>query len=759
VTAAATWSTQQLAEFLAGVARCRTEDDAIRHAVEAAAEALEAEVCVFVLDGEPIMWIGFPADSSGPESAIAVVTGEAGELEVPGLGECPSMAVPVPGEPGGHLVIARAAEDFDPGERNLVRAMGRALSLSIEAIGNFAAERERRELVTRLSRIQRSISHHAPLQDVLDAISGGASELLREPIAGLVMIDPDDREMLITRSVVGLTEDAMEEIRRRPRNLGAGGMAIEQDRLVVIEDYSDSNGVIPYFARTETQAAIAAPVREAGEVVGALVVASRKRGRHFSEGEREVLSAFAEHASLALTDARLSDQVERARHDALTGLPNRSFLNDLLTERLEAGPTPAVISLDLDDFRSVNDRIGHRAGDQVLIELCRRLRGHAGPDAVVARLEGDAFALLCEADEARKLAEGLIRTVAEPFKVQGREIRTTASVGLVDTREKAEQMLRDADLAMYRAKSEGGARVVVFEPGMHAELVKRLELQDDLARALREDEIVTYFQPKVELRTARVIGVEGLVRWRHPERGMVSPAEFLALAEAGGHMQELTEEVIGFSTRAAGDWWHSGLGLQLSVNLAPSTLCDPEWRLDEFVARTLARTGLPGKALQFEVTEDALMVEPEIAADHLTRLSALGATISIDDFGTGHSSLGRLKSLPIDELKIDRSFIFGLTENEGDKTIVRSTIHLAHQMGLQVIAEGVETQAAWQQLRGMGCEGAQGFLIAKPMPAREVPAWLASWNQQARELRSAKRAQRRTAKAAAIRRTQAQVLA
>jgi EAL domain-containing protein (putative c-di-GMP-specific phosphodiesterase class I) len=282
---------------------------------------------------------------------------------------------------------------------------------------------------------------------------------------------------------------------------------------------------------------------------------------------------------------------------------------------------------------------------------------------------------------------------------------------------------------------------------MHTELVKRLELQDDLARALDEDEIVAYFQPTVDLRSARVIGVEALVRWDHPERGLVSPAEFLPLAEAGGHMRALTERVIEFSTRAAGDWWHSGLGQQLSVNLAPSSLSDPDWKLDEFVAKALARTGLPGKALQFEVTEDALMADHEVVAKTLKMLSKLGATISIDDFGTGHSSLGRLKSLPIDELKIDRSFILDLTADE-DKTIVRSTIHLAHQMGLQVVAEGVETEEAWRQLRSMGCERAQGFLISKPLPAREVPAWLASWNQKARQLSSTKRVQRRSKAAA-----------
>jgi diguanylate cyclase (GGDEF)-like protein len=742
MTAAGNWSTQQLAEFLTGISSCETEEEATQHAVERAAEALEAEVCIYIRDGEVIDSVGFPPNSVTPETVSALVAGTADSIDVPGSGDCPAMVVPVTGRIGGHLVLGRVGDNFNAGEKSLVRAMGRAMSLSIGVIHTLDAERERRELLARLSRIQRSISHHAPLQDVLDAISEGASELLAEPIGGLALINPANPDELITRSAVGLDLSPPEDARGQRVGSGAAGRAIQEDAVVVIEDFQTAPGMFPYFVKAGVQAAIGAPVREAGKVAGALVVGSRTKGRRFTVAEREVLTAFADHASLALTDARLTDQVDRALHDQLTGLPNRSFLSEQLAERLEAGLEPALISLDLDKFRTVNDRIGHRAGDRLLVELADRLRAAAGGDDLVARMEGDTFALVSTAAQAQASANSLLEAIAVPFEIDGRELRTGASIGVVHAGKDAEQMLRDADLAMYRAKSDGGSRIVTFEPGMHTELVKRLELQDDLARALEEDEIVAYFQPKVDLRSARVIGVEALVRWAHPERGLIPPGDFLPLAEAGGHMRTLTERVIDYSTRAAGDWWHSGLGLQLSVNLAPSTFSEPEWRLDNFVAKALARTGLPGKALQFEVTEDALMADPEVAAEILTRLSDLGASISIDDFGTGHSSLGRLKSLPIDELKIDRSFIFDLTTDE-DQTIVRSTIHLAHQMGLQVVAEGVETEDAWRQLRSMGCERAQGFLVAKPLPAREVPAWLASWNQRARELSSTKRVRRR----------------
>jgi EAL domain-containing protein (putative c-di-GMP-specific phosphodiesterase class I) len=265
----------------------------------------------------------------------------------------------------------------------------------------------------------------------------------------------------------------------------------------------------------------------------------------------------------------------------------------------------------------------------------------------------------------------------------------------------------------------------------------------DSSNALELGAIQPYFLPKVDMRAGRVIGVEALARWEDPASGPIAAADFLARIETGGQMRALTERMISSSIRAAGDWWRSGLGLQLSVNLSSSIFAQPDWGLHQFVAEALKQAGLPGTALQVEVTEDALVRQGDRATTALEQLAALGTTVSIDDFGTGHFSFRQLMNLPVEELKIDRSLILGLDEDQ-NRTIVRSTIHLAHQIGLQVVAEGVETQEAWRQLRSMGCERAQGFLIAKPLPAREVPAWLAAWNQRARELSSTKRVQRRS---------------
>jgi EAL domain-containing protein (putative c-di-GMP-specific phosphodiesterase class I) len=272
----------------------------------------------------------------------------------------------------------------------------------------------------------------------------------------------------------------------------------------------------------------------------------------------------------------------------------------------------------------------------------------------------------------------------------------------------------------------------LFQPGQGSDLLDRMTLLVELSAALQTEEIQPYFLPKADLGTARVTGIEALARWLHPERGLLLPADFLSIAEAGGLMDELTERIIAMAIRAAGDWWRSGLRLELSVNLPASALTSPDPGLAETVADTLDNAKLPAKSLRFDLGEDALMGTPD-PSRALVRLTELGTSVSIDDFGTGHTSLTRLEGLGIDELKIDRSLIRAMARG-GDRALVRSTIHLARQTGVKVVAEGVDTEEVWRQLRGMGCDAAQGFLIGAPMPARDFLAWIASWNTRGREL-------------------------
>jgi len=287
--------------------------------------------------------------------------------------------------------------------------------------------------------------------------------------------------------------------------------------------------------------------------------------------------------------------------------------------------------------------------------------------------------------------------------------------------------------AAERDEMEAIARALsLFEPGHGSDLLERLAVQDELATALDHDQIQTYFLPKADLRTARVSGVEALVRWFHPARGILQPADFLDLAESGGLMPQLTERVLQLAIRAADDWWRSGLRLEVSVNLPASALSNPDPNLPEVIAAALDGTGISADGLRFDIPEDAILT----AADPVRPLQTLidlGASVAIDDFGTGHTSLTRLRGSGIDELKIDRSLIRALARG-GDKALVRSTVHLARQMGLRIVAEGVDTDGAWRLLRGMGCDAAQGFMIGAPMPAREFLAWIASWDVRGRDL-------------------------
>jgi EAL domain-containing protein (putative c-di-GMP-specific phosphodiesterase class I) len=312
---------------------------------------------------------------------------------------------------------------------------------------------------------------------------------------------------------------------------------------------------------------------------------------------------------------------------------------------------------------------------------------------------------------------------------------------------------REFDPAERQSVQAIARALSLFEPGLGTELLDRLALQEELAAALGRDEIQAYFLPQVDLRTARATGVEALARWVHPERGVLAPADFLDLAESGGLMGALTERMVELATRAAGDWWRSGLRLQLTVNLPDDALAAPDPDLGELFSAALTNSGLPTEAMRFDLTEDAV-TGAATPIDALEGLTSLGAAISIDDFGTGYTSLGRLEGLPADELKIDRSFIRTLARG-GDKALVRSTVHLARQMGLRVVAEGVETEETWRQLRGMGCDGAQGFLIGAPMPAREVLAWIASWDAHGRELNTIRRNRVEVGKSRASKRSHA----
>ncbi|MBM3547701.1 MAG: EAL domain-containing protein [Alphaproteobacteria bacterium] len=422
--------------------------------------------------------------------------------------------------------------------------------------------------------------------------------------------------------------------------------------------------------------------------------------------------------------------LHNALHDPLTQLPNRALFLDRVAQAMararRAGKTSfAVLSLDLDRFKLVNDSLGHHRGDDLLIAVGARLTDLVGPGQTVARQGGDEFAVLIEEVagpvEARALAERLLAELGKPLAVDGRQLVVTGSVGLTlyeSAYERAEDMMRDAELAMYRAKSLGKARAELFHPSLHSHALHLLTLENDLRLAIGRKELLLFFQPVVSLKTGRIAGFESLVRWRHPRRGLLGPGEFITLAEETGLIGEIGAWVLEEACRCMRNWqgrYPSEPPLTVSVNLSIRQFNQID--LVTEIVETLARSGWrPGK-LKLELTETALMQNATRAAHILTQLKAAGIGVSLDDFGTGYSSLSYLHALPFDTLKIDKAFVSGMSHERSKLEIVRAILLLAHNLKMDVVAEGVETIEQLAQLRALDCEYAQGYLFAPPLDA------------------------------------------
>jgi diguanylate cyclase (GGDEF)-like protein len=427
--------------------------------------------------------------------------------------------------------------------------------------------------------------------------------------------------------------------------------------------------------------------------------------------------------------ARQAMQMEhQSQHDALTGLPNRALLGARLDNELRRdGARLAILLLDLDRFKEINDTLGHLHGDLLLVEVARRLRDVAPRLTTVARLGGDEFAVLLPgagAQEAAAVAHRLKAAIDDPIEIEGVRLHVGVSIGTTvapaDGSDRG-TLLRRADIAMYVAKS-GRTGVEGYDASQEQHSPARLSLAAELRRALDESELVVHYQPKAELTTGRVVGVEALVRWEHPRRGLLPPAEFIPLAEYTGLIGPLTMLVLEQSLRQLRAWEDDGLVLDVAVNLSTRSLLDRG--LPERVGQLLARHGLDGSRLELEITESMVAADPQRARHVLDELAALEVELTVDDFGTGYSSLTNLRELPVGELKIDKSFILGMRSNESDAIIVSSTIELARRLGLRTVAEGVEDREVWSDLRSLGCHLAQGFWLSRPMPAEQLGPWM-----------------------------------
>ena len=435
-------------------------------------------------------------------------------------------------------------------------------------------------------------------------------------------------------------------------------------------------------------------------------------------------------------DGKLRSQValnlELASHDPLTGLPNRAVLRQRVEQALahsdSSGRHTGLLLLDLDRFKEVNDSLGHHYGDLLLQQIEPRLRDLLREDDLVARLGGDEFVILLTDMEHPALASNVAKRIAtaltEPFLVETVSVDVEVSIGVAVSPQHGvdyDELLQHADIAMYRAKAAGSG-FEVYAAAIDVVKPEKLAMLGQLRTALNDpSQLMLHFQPKAHLVTGEVTSVEALVRWNHPTEGLLAPSEFIPLAERTGLIHPLTAQVLGLALAQVRTWGSTGLHLKVAVNISTRCL---DANLPGLVSRLLRTHGVAAGDLELEITESAIMAEPDRASAVLTKLQALGVSLSIDDFGTGYSSMAYLKQLPVHELKIDQSFVTSMTPGSTDAAIVRSCIELARNLGMTVVAEGVESASVWNQLTELGCDLAQGYYLAKPMPADELQSWL-----------------------------------
>ena len=462
------------------------------------------------------------------------------------------------------------------------------------------------------------------------------------------------------------------------------------------------------------------------------------RGSAIWNEERRAIRIAGSQTDITTWKQAEEKLVYEALHDTLTGLPNRIFLMERLRQALQLAKRHsdylfAVLFIDLDRFKVINDSLGHMIGDQLLVAISQRISNCLRPTDTIARLGGDEFVILLadvnDRDSATRVADRLQEELLLPFNLEGHEVFSAASVGIAFSSasyDRPEDLLRDADIAMYRAKAHGRARYAIFQPGMHSKAVALLQIETDLRRAIERHELRLHYQPIVSLRTLQVTGFEALIRWAHPQRGMIAPSEFVPVAEETGLITPMGWWVLQESCRQMQQWqeqFPSARSLIVNVNLSSKQFSP--YLVDQ-ISQILEETKLPPQHLKLEITESILMENAEAAVATLSQLKKLGTLLAIDDFGTGYSSLNYLHRFPIDTLKVDRSFVSKVDVDGEQLAIARTIITLAWNLGMEVVAEGVETMKQLAQLRSLQCDYAQGFLFSLPLDVASVEHLMAS---------------------------------
>ncbi|HET6209016.1 MAG TPA: EAL domain-containing protein [Jatrophihabitans sp.] len=511
--------------------------------------------------------------------------------------------------------------------------------------------------------------------------------------------------------------------------------ALAQEEPTLASRATKDRGLRRWLADRELADAVVVALPRSSGSSGTLTVMDRLgETATFTEDDLTLLQTLTGHLAVAIRNTRLVERLGyEATHDSLTGLANRSQLSERIQQALSVkGRRLAVLLLDLDRFKEVNDILGHEVGDRLLTVVADRLRECVPAGATVARLGGDEFAVLIPeltdgVDEAARLAESIAEQLAQPVRFEEAMLTPECSVGVAVTNGPSAQidLLRQADTAMYEAKAND-TRYAVYGPEMDRGRIERLALLADLRLALNTnpEQLIMNYQPKIDLTTGAVTGVEALVRWNHPTLGVLGPDRFIPLAESTGLIEALTPLVLEAALLQCRDATADGVPISVAVNLSARNISDPG--LPDRVAQTLARTGVPASRVILEITESSVMGDPEQTLPVLHRLRDLGICLSLDDFGTGYSSLSYLQRLPVGEVKIDRSFVMGLSGDDQASTraLIRTILSLGSALGLRIVAEGIEDQATLDELRTLGCDVAQGYYISRPMSASDLERWL-----------------------------------
>ncbi len=615
----------------------------------------------------------------------------------------------------------------------LLAVVAGVLLLAYRAYSSLAQRHESLQLFYDFTK---SVGGSLRAGSAIEAILEKARELLRADVATIALFtDPPGRQVIRVESRAGdmTTTPAKELI----DVTWLANLVLDRGTVVAIARGSDDPDEQGYLTSIDARDVMVAPLQGKAGVIGVITVADRVgEVSSFDAESARLFETLAAHASVALENGRLIDELNReveerehqALHDSLTGLPNRVCFFERVVATIVSPAVPfSILLMDLDGFKDINDTLGHASGDLVLQAFARRLTAAAPDGATVARLGGDEFAVLLPRAGSEAVAVAAARqfhaSLDEPVEVEGVAIEARCSIGIARWPEHAndeQSLVKCADVAMYAAKTAIG-RIESYDSTRDEHTLKRLTLGAQLRGAIADRDLLVHYQPKVRMSDGVTVGVEALVRWHHPEHGMMPPDEFITVAERTGSIGALTEFVLRTALEQCHEWRRNGHELTVAVNLSVRSLLDTD--LPAQIERLLALTSTQPEWLTLEVTESGIM-DPRRGLAALEAITALGVKLSIDDFGTGYSSLAYLARLPVDELKIDKSFVMAMGTEASSAMIVHTIVDLGESLNLNVVAEGIEDRMAWDTLRAAGCHTGQGYYISKPVPAETLERWL-----------------------------------